>query len=91
MWYMRVNDMVSVDDFISGKMDYFNFIFTITGFVRPAGYTLGLSASVLLSVRCGEKGESVAYAQFSSLCIAAWQNFRHPQMISLQRAQQHVC
>ena len=86
---MRANNKVSVDDFISGKMDYF--IFTITGFVRPAGYTLGLSASVLLSVRCGEKGESVAYAQFSSLCIAAWQNFCHPQMISLQRAQQHVC
>lgn len=48
---MRVNYMVSGDDFISGTIDYFNFIFTITGFVRPAGYTVCLSASVLVSVR----------------------------------------
>lgn len=88
---MRVNYMASVDDFISGRIDYFNFIFTITESVRPAGYTLCLSASVLLSVRWGEKRESVAYAQFSSLCIAAKQSCRHTQMISLQTGHQLVC
>lgn len=84
--------MVSVDDFISGRADYFNFtIFTITGSVRPAGYTLCLHASILKFVRWGEKRESVAYAQFSSLCIAAKQNFCHTQMICFHGAQQHIC
>jgi len=58
---------VSRDDFVDGRIDYFNFIFTITGLVRPAGYTLCLGASILTSVRWGEKRESAAYAQFTSL------------------------
>lgn len=67
--------MVSVGDFISGHMDYFNFIFTIIASVRPAGCTSYLSASALVSAKWGEKSESVACVQFSSLCIAAKQNF----------------
>lgn len=53
--------MVSVDDFISGRINYFNSIFTITGSVRPAGYTLCLSASAL-NVCETEGKESVVYA-----------------------------
>lgn len=61
--------MVSGDDFVSGRIDYFNFIFTVTGSVRPAGYTLCLSTSVLTSMRWGEKRVWLMLG----LVLCAWQ------------------
>lgn len=56
------SQLYSVSYFLSGRMNSLNLIFAITGSIRPAGFALSLSASVLMSVRERQKRESVAYA-----------------------------